>query len=90
MHCSFGEDNEIGFYIRSGYANGDAYYGTTNYNSLECRILLIDQSSPELSYKIGKHPSNCCLAKETEGLKLCEKTETFILDIKLRRCVSLS
>ena len=82
MHCSFGEDSELGFYIKNDDAN-------SSY-SMESRILLINQSSPELSYKISKHPSNCCLAKETEGLKLGEKEGTaHFRDGTAEHCVSL-
>ena len=47
MYCSFGEDSELGFRIENDHA--------CSSNSMECRILLIEQSSPELSYKMGKY-----------------------------------
>ena len=65
MYCSFGEDSRLGFHIK----NDDA----SRSDSMECRILLIDQSSPELSYKIGKPSFYSRLIKESEELKVYNK-----------------
>ena len=51
MHCAFGEDSELGFIV----TRKDSLFTDL---SIECRILLIDQSSLESSYEISKHPSN--------------------------------
>ena len=79
VYCSFGEDGELGFRIKS---DQDRFCPCP----MECRILLIDQYSPESSYKIGKPSFHCRRITVNDKNQLCEKNQTVILKMIAIRC----